>query len=91
MTQVNVQEVYANMERIMTDVIRKELPKAMLRAASEYLTAEEVGLYLKVSRDWVYKRIHVQRNPIPHYDMDGTYRFRWPEVEEWAKKGRLGK
>ena len=92
MTQVNIQEFYQTVERIVAEVVHKEIPKAMLQATSDFMTAEEVGLRLKFHPSWVYRRIHAKRNPIPHHMIDGSIRFRWSEVEEWAtrRKGLNG-
>jgi excisionase family DNA binding protein len=44
---------------------------------------EDLALYLKVNRQWVYEKIH--NNSVPHYKMGKYPRFRKSEIDQWLR------
>jgi excisionase family DNA binding protein len=47
-----------------------------------------VADYLKVTKQWVYDRVH--RNAIPHYKLGKYPRFRKTDIDEWLLKMERG-
>ena len=55
----------------------------------EWITIEEVGKYLGVSKDWVYKM--AQKGKIPTYKIGGLWRFNKEEIDKWMEGNKRGK
>ena len=49
---------------------------------------EEVSVYLRVEKQWVYGRVH--NNTIPHFKMGKYPRFRKHDIDLWLDQLRKG-
>jgi predicted DNA-binding transcriptional regulator AlpA len=61
-----------------------------MQAAADLLTAEEVALMLKVSKDWVWDHSSRKRPYLPVIRMsDGALRYRASGIEEFLKEREM--
>jgi excisionase family DNA binding protein len=54
-----------------------------------WLSVDEIGIYLGVKRDTVYKWIREKR--LPANKIGRLWKFKKAEVDEWVRKGGRGK
>ena len=48
----------------------------------EFLDVKGLAQYLKVSKQWIYERTHL--NKIPHLKIDGQLRFKRKDIDKWV-------
>ncbi len=72
-----------DIERIAKKVVEKikHLPINQGNKEDEILTVDEVAKHLKVTVNWIYKK--VSSKEIPYYKPGGSLRFRKKEIDEW--------
>jgi len=51
---------------------------------SQLMTVEELGLYLCVSRSWIYEARRSKR--LPYFKLDGLLRFSLPMIDAWLQE-----
>jgi len=53
-------------------------------SSDELLDVQGACSYLKVSKQWIYERTHL--NEIPFYKMEGHLRFKKSELDKWLQR-----
>jgi excisionase family DNA binding protein len=53
-----------------------------------WLSVDEIGAYLGIKRDTVYKWVSERR--MPAHRMGRLWKFRKEEVDEWVRSGEAG-
>ena len=54
-----------------------------------WLSVDEIGVYLGVKRDTVYKWI--SEKAMPAHKIGRLWKFKKDEIDEWVRKGEAGK
>jgi excisionase family DNA binding protein len=70
-------------ERIRPLLIHSDKPEGDI-----IFDIERLSQYLKVSKQWVYEKVH--HNNIPYYKMGKYPRFRKAEIDIWLNKMKRG-
>jgi len=79
---VNLADEIAN--RVLC-IIKSQLSKQLEDAL---FTVETLAEYLRVSKQWVYEKVHC--NEIPYYKVGKYPRFRKSKIDKWLKERERG-
>jgi len=52
---------------------------------NKYLTVPMLSEYLKISKSYIYKKIH--KNSIPYHKIGKSIRFNRDEIDQWVSNG----
>jgi len=55
-------------------------------SVNQFIAAHELSSHLNVSVQTIYDWI--RKSKIPYYRLNGTYRFRWGDIQSWIERNK---